>query len=208
MKTNENPTVKRAIFSVSDKRGVTGFAMFLHCDFDVEIISTGGTAKAMRDAGIPVTEMSDLTGFPECFDGRVKTLHPAVHGGLLHIRDNPDHRLQAIQNGIKPIDMVVVNLYPFEETVARPEVTYELAIENIDIGGPSMLRSAAKNHRWVVPVSNPSQYTWVQNEMAVFNGKTNLSLRRKLAELVFNETSRYDRAIASYFASHANAVPA
>src|SRR5262245_30342777 len=137
--------IQRALVSVSDKTGLVDFIRELQA-LGVEIISTGGTAKALKDAGIPVIEISQYTGFPEMLDGRVKTLHPKVHGGLLFIRGNAEHERQAHEHGIKPIDMVVVNLYPFEKTVAKPGVALHEAIENIDIGGPSMLRSAAKNH--------------------------------------------------------------
>src|SRR5678816_2380641 len=151
-----NP-IKRALISVSDKTGIIDFARNLK-QFNVEIISTGGTAKPLRDAGINVRDISDITGFPEMMDGRVKTLHPRVHGGLLAIRDNPEHVAAMEQNGIQPIDMVVVNLYPFAETIGRPDVTLDEAIEQIDIGGPAMIRSAAKNARDVAVVTETSQY--------------------------------------------------
>src|SRR6185503_11510373 len=147
--------IKRALISVSDKTGIIDFARELK-SLNVEIVSTGGTAKALRDAGIEVRDISDLTGFPEMMDGRVKTLHPRVHGGLLALRDNPDHVAAMQQHGIEPIDMVVVNLYPFAETIAREGVTREEAIEQIDIGGPAMIRSAAKNARDVAVVVSAS----------------------------------------------------
>ena len=149
--------ITRALLSVSDKSGLAAFAKDLH-DLGVELLSTGGTAKALRDAGLPVIDVSEYTGAPELFDGRVKTLHPKVHGGLLHRRDDKEHLAQAKKHDIPPIDLVVVNLYPFEETVAKPDVTLEEAIENIDIGGPSMLRSAAKNHSHVTVVVDPADY--------------------------------------------------
>src|SRR6186997_1948277 len=132
--------VKRALLSVSDKTGLVEFAKALHHDFQIELISTGGTAKALRDAGLPVTDVSQVTGFPEMMDGRVKTLHPMIHGGLLALRDNPEHVAAMEKHGIKPIDLVCINLYPFEQTIRKPNVTFEEAIENIDIGGPSMIR--------------------------------------------------------------------
>src|SRR5947207_9294483 len=144
--------VRRALLSVSDKTGLAEFATALHKEFKVELISTGGTAKFLRDLGVPVTDVSAITGFPEMMDGRVKTLHPMIHGGLLALRDNPDHVAAMQKHGIRPIDLVCINLYPFEQTIAKPDVTFEEAIENIDIGGPSMIRSAAKNHRFVLVV--------------------------------------------------------
>ena len=141
--------VKRALISVSDKTGLVEFAKSLNHDFGIELISTGGTAKALRDAGLPVTDVSQVTGFPEMMDGRVKTLHPKIHGGLLALRDNPEHAAAMREHGIKPIDLVCVNLYPFEDTVAKPGVADDEAIEQIDIGGPSLIRAAAKNHRFV-----------------------------------------------------------
>src|SRR5215510_4236791 len=149
--------IERALLSVSDKAGLVPLAQTLAAA-GVELISTGGTARALRDAGLRVTDLSAYTGFPEMLDGRVKTLHPKVHGGLLYIRGNADHEAAAAKHGIKPIDMVVVNLYPFEKTVAKPNVTLHEAIENIDIGGPSMLRSAAKNHASVTVVVDPADY--------------------------------------------------
>ena len=194
------PTIQRALLSVSDKTGLVEFAKFLE-GRGVELISTGGTAKALRDAGIPVMELSDYTGFPEMMDGRVKTLHPKVHGGLLQRRDSASHQEQAKKNHIPTIDLVVVNLYPFEQTVARPNCTTEEAIENIDIGGPSMLRSAAKNHEAVTVVTDPSDYGLVQLEMEA-TGDTTLGTRRKLAAKVFRHTSHYDHLIGSYLTRH------
>ena len=146
---------KRALLSVSDKTGLVEFAQAL-AQAGYDLISTGGTAKALREAGLKVSDISDVTGFPEMLDGRVKTLHPKVHGGLLFLRDNPEHVAQAKAHDIAPIDLVVVNLYPFEQTIAKPGVTLEHAIENIDIGGPSMLRSAAKNYRSVTVITDPA----------------------------------------------------
>ena len=156
---------KFALLSVSDKTGIAEFAKALVSQFDYTILSTGGTAKLLRDKGISVTDVSDHTKFPEMMDGRVKTLHPKVHGGLLCLRDNPEHMDAALSHGIEMIDLVVVNLYPFEETVARANVTFEEAIEQIDIGGPSMLRSAAKNHRDVTVVCDPADYSRVLDAM-------------------------------------------
>ena len=188
--------IQRALLSVSDKAGLVEFAKFL-AGRGVELISTGGTAKSLREAGVKVMELSDYTGFPEMMDGRVKTLHPKVHGGLLQRRDLGTHRDQAKQHGIPTIDLVVVNLYPFEQTVARPDCTTELAIENIDIGGPSMLRSAAKNHAAVTVVVDPGDYAAVQKEMEL-TGDTTEVTRRKLAAKVFRHTAHYDHLISSY----------
>ena len=188
--------IQRALLSVSDKSGLVEFAKFL-AGKGVELISTGGTAKSLREAGVQVTELSDYTGFPEMMDGRVKTLHPKVHGGLLQRRDLEGHREQARKHGIPPIDLVVVNLYPFEQTVAKPDCTTELAIENIDIGGPSMLRSAAKNHDAVTVVVDPDDYAIVRKEMEQ-GGDTSGETRRKLAAKVFRHTSHYDHLISSY----------
>ncbi len=190
--------ITRALISLSDKTGLLPFARALAGEFGVEILSTGGTAKALRDAGIPVTEVADYTGFPEIFTGRVKTLHPRVHGGLLHLRDDPEHQRQAKENDIQPIDLLVVNLYPFRETVAKPGVTLEEAIENIDIGGPAMLRSAAKNHRSVTVVTDPADYDAVLAAMHANAGDTSLKLREHLAVKTFLATSSYDGAIADY----------
>ena len=190
--------IKRALLSVSDKVGLVDFARVLHEEFQVELLSTGGTAKALREAELPVIDVSDYTEAPELFEGRVKTLHPKVHGGLLHRRDSEEHVLQAKENGIEPIDLVVVNLYPFEETVAKNGVTVTEAIENIDIGGPSMLRSAAKNSPAVTVVTDPADYGRVIEEMRDHEGDTSLRLREELAVKVFKRTSEYDTAIANY----------
>jgi len=190
-------TISRALISVSDKTGLDALARALH-ERGVEILSTGGTAKFVAGLGIPVTEVSDFTGFPELFEGRVKTLHPKVHGGLLYRRDSDEHVSQADSNGILPIDLVVVNLYPFEETVAREGVTREEAIEQIDIGGPSMLRSAAKNHAAVTVVVDPADYELVVSEMAEHEGGTTLKTRERLAVKVFQRTAAYDAAISAY----------
>ena len=189
--------ITRALLSVSDKSGLAEFAKQLH-ELGVELLSTGGTAKALRDAGLPVTDVAEFTGAPELFDGRVKTLHPKVHGGLLHRRDDAEHLAQAKQHDIPPIDLVVVNLYPFEETIAKPGVTLEEAIENIDIGGPSMLRSAAKNHSHVTVVVDPADYPRVIGEMKEHHGETTKGLREQLAVKVFLRTSQYDAAISNY----------
>jgi phosphoribosylaminoimidazolecarboxamide formyltransferase / IMP cyclohydrolase len=194
--------IERAIISVTDKTGITDFARAI-AGLGVEILSTGGTAKAVRNAGISVTDISAYTGFPEMMDGRVKTLHPKVHGGLLGLRDNPDHVKMMDAHGIKPIDLVVVNLYQFEKTVAKEGVTLEEAIENIDIGGPSMLRSSAKNFRYVTVVVDPDDYALVLDEMAQSNGETTLETRFKLAKKVFRLTHEYDGAISRYLESAA-----
>jgi phosphoribosylaminoimidazolecarboxamide formyltransferase/IMP cyclohydrolase len=188
--------MKRALLSVSDKTGLIELARAL-AEAEVELISTGGTARALRDAGLSTIDVSQITGFPEMMDGRVKTLHPKVHGGLLFLRDNPEHRAQAEEHGIGPIDFVVVNLYPFEETIQRPDVTLELAIENIDIGGPSMLRSAAKNFRSVTVMVDPADYPLVMQEVRAA-GDTTLALRERLAAKVFRATSYYDALIAGF----------
>jgi phosphoribosylaminoimidazolecarboxamide formyltransferase/IMP cyclohydrolase len=189
--------IQRALLSVSDKTGIVAFARELAA-MGVEIISTGGTAKLLTSQGVAVVEISDYTGFPEMMDGRVKTLHPKVHGGLLHLRDNPEHVAQAGAHGILPIDLVVVNLYPFERTVAKADVTLEEAIEQIDIGGPSMLRSAAKNYRSVTVIVDPADYEPVLQSMRDNDGATTLQLRERLGIKVFVTTTRYDAAIANF----------
>ena len=189
--------ITRALISVSDKTGLAAFAKELSA-MGVEIISTGGTAKLLQKEKIKVTEISEYTGFPEMMDGRVKTLHPKVHGGLLHLRDNPEHVAQAKAHGILPIDLVIVNLYPFEATIAKPGVTLEEAIEQIDIGGPSMLRSAAKNYRSVTVVVDPADYADVIDAMKANDGATTLQLRERLGIKVFVTTSKYDGAIANF----------
>ncbi|HWI55944.1 MAG TPA: bifunctional phosphoribosylaminoimidazolecarboxamide formyltransferase/IMP cyclohydrolase, partial [Bacillota bacterium] len=188
--------MQRALLSVSDKSGLVPLAQTLAAA-GIELISTGGTAKALREAGLQVTDLSAYTGFPEMLDGRVKTLHPKVHGGLLYIRGNPAHESAVRQHGIGPIDLVVVNLYPFEQTVAKPDVSLHDAIENIDIGGPSMLRSAAKNHESVTVVVDPADYTVVAEQVRE-SGHTTLELRRRLAAKVFARTAAYDAAIAAH----------
>ncbi|MBI3414002.1 MAG: bifunctional phosphoribosylaminoimidazolecarboxamide formyltransferase/IMP cyclohydrolase [Verrucomicrobia bacterium] len=188
--------IQRALLSVSDKTGLVAFAQTL-AQAGVELISTGGTAKALRAAGLSVQDLSDYTGFPEMLDGRVKTLHPKVHGGLLYIRGNAAHEAAVSQHGIWPIDLVVVNLYPFEQTVAKPDVSLHDAIENIDIGGPSMLRSAAKNHDSVTAITDPADYAEVSTQIAA-TGNTTLDLRRRLAARVFARTAAYDAAIAAH----------
>jgi phosphoribosylaminoimidazolecarboxamide formyltransferase / IMP cyclohydrolase len=188
--------IRRALLSVSDKTGLVPFAQVLAAA-GVELVSTGGTAKALREAGLAVKDISEHTGFPEMLDGRVKTLHPKVHGGLLYIRGNEAHETAVRSHGIQPIDLVVVNLYPFEETVAKPNVSLHEAIENIDIGGPSMLRSAAKNHDSVTVIVDPADYAEVGKQISE-NGQTTLALRRKLAAKVFARTSAYDGAIAAH----------
>src|SRR5476651_1751005 len=188
--------IQRALISVSDKTGLLPFAQVL-AKAGIEIISTGGTAKTLREAGITVKDISEHTGFPEILDGRVKTLHPKVHGGLLFIRGNTTHESAAKAHGISPVDLVVVNLYPFEATVAKPDVSLHDAIENIDIGGPSMLRSAAKNHDSVTVVVDPMDYSEVAKQISE-NGGTTLELRRQLAAKVFARTANYDLAIANH----------
>jgi phosphoribosylaminoimidazolecarboxamide formyltransferase/IMP cyclohydrolase len=192
--------IERAIISVTDKSGVIDFARSLS-KFGVQILSTGGTAKALREGGLSVTDISQYTGFPEMLDGRVKTLHPRVHGGLLGMRDNPEHMKMMKQHGILNIDMVVVNLYQFEKTVAREGVTLEEAIENIDIGGPTMLRSAAKNYRDVTVLVDPADYGLVIKEMEDTGGATSLKTRFRLAKKVFQLTHQYDGAIIRYLAA-------
>ena len=193
--------VQRALISVSDKTDLIVFAKSLH-RHGVTIISTGGTAKAIADAGIPVTTVDQVTGFPEMMDGRVKTLHPKIHGGLLALRDHPEHARAMKEHGIAPIDLVCVNLYPFEKTVAKPNVTEHEAIENIDIGGPSMIRSAAKNHRFVAVVTDPSQYDRVIADLDANNGATTPALRQSLCAAAFARTAAYDTAIAAWLNRH------
>jgi phosphoribosylaminoimidazolecarboxamide formyltransferase/IMP cyclohydrolase len=190
------PKIQRAIISVFDKTGLVPFAQALAA-VGVEIISTGGTAKTLRDQGLIVSDLSAYTGFPEMLDGRVKTLHPKVHGGLLYIRGNATHEAAVKKHEIKPIDLIVVNLYPFEQTIAKPNVTLEEAIENIDIGGPAMLRSASKNHDSVTVIIDPLDYAEVADQVTR-KGNTTTELRRRLAAKVFATTAKYDGAIASY----------
>jgi phosphoribosylaminoimidazolecarboxamide formyltransferase/IMP cyclohydrolase len=198
--------IRRALISVSDKTGILDFAREL-TRFNVEIISTGGTAKTLRDASINVRDISDVTGFPEMMDGRVKTLHPRVHGGLLAIRDNPEHVAALEQHGIQPIDLVVVNLYPFAETIKRVGVTREEAIEQIDIGGPAMIRSAAKNARDVAVVVSSEQYTQVIEELNQNDGALSLATRTTLAQKAFEHTAQYDIMVSSYLAASGDTLP-
>ena len=199
--------VKRALISVSDKSGLEGLVKTLH-KFGVEILSTGGTAKAIRALGIPVKDVSEHTGFPEMLDGRVKTLHPKIHGGLLALRGNKEHMETARSHGIGLIDMVVVNLYPFEKTVAKPGVKLEEAIENIDIGGPSMLRSAAKNHKDVCVICDPADYRRVIEDMESKGGSVSEKLLIELGVKVFEKTARYDAAIYQYLRGSEKETPA
>src|SRR3989442_12658392 len=191
------PRIARALLSVSDKRGIVELARGL-ADLGVELLSTGGTAKLLADAGIHVTQVSDHTGFPEILDGRVKTLHPKIHGGLLGRRDVPAHVAEMRAHGIEPIDLVAVNLYPFRETVARSGTTLDDAIEQIDIGGPSMLRSAAKNHAHVTVIVDPDDYEPVLAELRASGGTVSVATNRRLAQKVFCATACYDGAIADY----------
>jgi phosphoribosylaminoimidazolecarboxamide formyltransferase/IMP cyclohydrolase len=189
--------IRRALISVSDKTGIVDFARELKA-FDVEIISTGGTAKVLRDAGLEVRDVSDVTGFPEMMDGRVKTLHPKIHGGLLGVRDNDEHQAAMREHGIEPIDLVVINLYPFEQTIKRQDVTQTEAIEQIDIGGPAMIRSAAKNWQDVAVVVLPESYVRVIEEMKKNDGSVSLATRGQLAREAFGQTSRYDMIVCAY----------
>ncbi len=188
--------VERALISLTDKSGIEDFARELN-ELGVEILSTGGTAKKMRDNGIKVTDVSEFTGFPEMLDGRVKTLHPLVHGGILNQRENEDHQKQCKEHGIKPIDIVAVNLYAFSSTVADPACTLADAIENIDIGGPTLLRASAKNFRDVTVIVDPADYPQVISEIKA-TGNTTLKTRFKLAVKVFQLTSSYDTTIADW----------
>ena len=190
--------VRRALISVSDKTGLLEFAGALSREFDVELISTGGTAKFLREGGLKVTDVSQVTGFPEMMDGRVKTLHPKIHGGLLALRDNAEHVKAMQSQGIEPIDLVCINLYPFRETIAKPGVTLEEAIENIDIGGPSMIRSAAKNYRFVLVVTSPDRYEKVLGDLRKHNGSSCMEHRFKQSQKAFLATAKYDMMIASY----------
>jgi phosphoribosylaminoimidazolecarboxamide formyltransferase/IMP cyclohydrolase len=189
--------IKRALISVSDKNGIVDFARGLN-DLGVEILSTGGTAGTLKEAGIDVKDVSEHTGFPEMMDGRLKTLHPKVHGGLLWRRNNPKDREEVEKHGIESIDMVVVNLYPFEQTVSKPDVSFDVAIENIDIGGPTMLRAASKNFKDVTVIVDPDDYTKVLDELKSGSGDTSYDTRYYLARKVFSHTARYDTLISSY----------
>jgi phosphoribosylaminoimidazolecarboxamide formyltransferase/IMP cyclohydrolase len=190
------PKIQRAILSVTDKTGLVDFARRL-ADLGIELISTGGTAKLLRDSRIAVKDISELTGFPEMLDGRVKTLHPKVHGGILHRRENPAHTAAVAEHGIQPIDMVVVNLYAFEKAAAKPGVAFEELIENIDIGGPSMIRSAAKNFHDVAVVTSPADYAAIAEELARSGGALSLETKWRLAQKAFSTTAAYDSAIAT-----------
>ena len=189
-------TITRALISVSDKTGIVPFARILATK-GVEILSTGGTARALSDNGIAVKTVDSFTGFPEIMDGRVKTLHPKVHGGLLGVRDNPTHQEQMKMNGIVPIDLVVVNLYPFKATIEKPDVSLEEAVENIDIGGPAMIRSAAKNHAYVTVVVDPADYGLISSAVQA-KGYVPLDMRRYLASKAFCHTADYDATIDAY----------
>ncbi|WP_418722856.1 bifunctional phosphoribosylaminoimidazolecarboxamide formyltransferase/IMP cyclohydrolase [Enorma sp.] len=194
--------IERALISVTDKTGIVEFAQALVEKFGVEIISTGGTARALEEAGVPVTPIEAFTGYPEMMDGRVKTLHPKVHGALLARRDSDQHMAEAAEHDIKLIDLVCVNLYEFEKTVADPNVTFEDAIEHIDIGGPSMLRSAAKNNDAVTVICDPDDYAFVLEEMGVHGGATTKVTRRRLAAKVYARTAAYDTAISTWFSAY------
>ncbi len=189
--------INRVLISVSDKTGVVEFAQKL-ASYGVKFLSTGGTAKILREAGLDIMDVSDHTGFPEMLDGRVKTLHPKIHGGLLGLRSNPEHVKTMKEHGIEPIDMIVVNLYPFKQTISKPDCTFEDAIENIDIGGPTMLRSAAKNFESVSVIIDPSDYQMVLDDMKNTNGEVSRDTNFKLAVKVFDTTSDYDRTITEY----------
>ena len=191
----------RAIVSVSDKSGLAEFARGL-CDLGVDVYSTGGTKKGLEAAGIKVHSVSEITGFPEILDGRVKTLHPKIHGGLLARRDSQDHLGELQRQGIEPIDLVVVNLYPFSRTIAQPGVTLDEAIEQIDIGGVTLIRAAAKNYSWVTVVTSPSVYGQLQEEMSRNHNRISLSTRARLAVEAFQHTAQYDSLIASYLEKH------
>jgi len=199
-------SIKRALISVSDKNGIVELATTLQRQYGVALISTGGTCKALRQAGLTVADISEVTGFPEMMDGRVKTLHPLVHGALLGLRDHPEHVAAMTAHQITPIDLVIVNLYPFEQTVAKPDCTFAEAIENIDIGGPSMIRSAAKNHRSVAVLTQADQYADFLNQLATQQGQTNYTFRRRLAMEAYCTTARYDAAIWPYLAQSVNAT--
>jgi phosphoribosylaminoimidazolecarboxamide formyltransferase / IMP cyclohydrolase len=196
----EGSMIKRALISVSDKTGVVDFAKELS-SMGIEVLSTGGTAKTLRDAGVPVIEVSDYTGFPEMMDGRLKTLHPKIHGGLLSRRSNPKDMEEIKKHGIGTIDLVAVNLYPFEKTISKPEVTFDEAIENIDIGGPTMLRAASKNFADVAVVVDPADYSAVLAEMKKSGGEISRETRLNFANKVFAHTARYDTLITNYLTS-------
>ena len=190
--------IKRALVSVSDKTGVVELGKAL-TELGIDIISTGGTMKALKDAGVPVTAVQDVTGFPEMMDGRVKTLNPKIHGAILAVRDNPEHVKAMKEHGITPIDLVVVNLYPFKETISKPNLTLPEAIENIDIGGPCMVRAAAKNNKYVAIVTNPKKYNEIISILKK-DGEFTDAYRLELAQEAFQHTATYDTTIASYLA--------
>jgi phosphoribosylaminoimidazolecarboxamide formyltransferase/IMP cyclohydrolase len=192
------PRIRRALLSVSDKNGIVEFARGL-VELEVEIVSTGGTARELNDAGIPVRSITDLTGFPEIMDGRVKTLHPKLYAGLLAVRDNPEHMRQANEQGVELVDLICVNLYPFERTAARRGAGDEEVVENIDIGGPTMIRAAAKNHLWTAPITSPVSYDAVLAELRETGGHLSVGTRDSLAAEAFAYTARYDTAIARWF---------
>lgn len=192
--------VKRALISTSDRSGLIEFAGGLQ-ELGVELVSTGGTGRAMREAGLQVTDVADVTGFPEIMDGRVKTLHPKVHGGLLGVRDNADHMATLAEHGIAPFELVCVNLYPFEAAIAKPGCSLADAVENIDIGGPTMLRSSAKNHRSIYVVSSPAQYPETIERLRADGGNIDPTYGMRLAVEVYRLTSRYDAAITAYLAA-------
>lgn len=189
--------IKTALVSVSDKTGAAAFAQGL-VDRGVRLLSTGGTARLLREAGVPVTDVSEHTGFPEMLDGRVKTLHPKIHGGILGLRDNPEHVAKMAEHGITPIDLVAVNLYPFEQTVCKAGCTLAEAVEQIDIGGPCMIRAAAKNHRFVTVITEPADYARVLGEMDRRHGEVGADLNFELAVKAFARTSEYDAAISGW----------
>jgi phosphoribosylaminoimidazolecarboxamide formyltransferase / IMP cyclohydrolase len=199
--------VQRALISVSNKAGIVDFARSLS-ERNVEIISTGGTANAISNAGISVTSVDSLTGFPEMLDGRVKTLHPVIHGGLLGVRDNPTHVTAMEEFNIVPIDLICIDLYPFEETIARKDVTPAEVIEQIDIGGPAMIRSAAKNYKFVTVITNPNQYALVLADLEANNGATTLALRENLSRDAFTRTAEYDTVISQWMAGDSTTLPA
>ena len=188
--------VKRALLSVSDKTGIVELGKAL-ADLGIEIISTGGTMRTLKEAGVPVMAVQDVTGFPEMMDGRVKTLHPKIHGAILAVRDNPSHVQDMEDHGITPIDLVVVNLYPFQQTIAKPGVTLAEAIENIDIGGPCMVRASAKNNKYVAIVTNPAKYGEIIDILKK-DGQFTDAYRLELAREAFQHTAQYDTAIAAY----------
>ncbi len=195
---NKQEQIKRALISVSDKEGIVEFARQL-VDMDVEIISTGGTAGLLSDGGVRVTKVADVTGSPEILGGRVKTLHPKIHGGILAMRDNDEHKQQMQNNGITGIDMLVINLYPFEKTV-ESGADFDECVEQIDIGGPAMMRASAKNHKFVTIITDTADCERVLGEMRENDGATTVALRRKLAQKAYARTARYDTVISEWFA--------